>query len=504
MKELMNFWFESLNINFKKRNGYYYWSGDDFIKLSIAYSNYLNKIRDNLWDYEKLEDDYFIEKGMKIEKDYWKALLFFYKLFFQWWSLKCRIEENWVWKMFIFYDENFNIWKKEDLGACEILRFIFRKFETHVFWILKIETTWRFEQVYKMWGSFYKKNFYYEFIDFIDSINEKYLSRVDFFHDYKGKIEEDFYKLNFHKKKANFYGWIVEVENKKIKIKEECTIYWWSKWKTDILVRSYNKYIDSVRKKKLFLYDYLTRDTRRLEFEVKSKYLGKIRTRKKQDFKNMSVLDMVGFVYNNIINEKVGKKTFSFNLHFEKKDMFERIDQIRKEIFILKKSNLELESYKDFMIYWIPWEPEFWKYAWKNKKEITKEEIYDEFKKSYEFDYEKINKEEEKKKKEEKKKAKKRFLSNGEFILKNWNRRKKIDYNLEYRDLSYVEKVLVNLLTNMTKEQGDELIKDIKILTKKRKEKNKTRKNRKGNVRSYHYQKINKEDFILKMDNISF
>jgi hypothetical protein len=100
----------------------------------------------------------------------------------------------------------------------------------------------------------------------------------------------------------------------------------------------------------LFLYDYLTRDTRRLEFEVKSKYLGKIRTRKKQELKNMSVLDMVGFVYNSIVQQKVGKNTFSFNLHFEKRYMFEKIEEIRKQVLISKKTDLEIEDYKEVLI----------------------------------------------------------------------------------------------------------------------------------------------------------
>lgn len=252
MKELLNCGFESLNISFKKRDGFYYWTIDNFVNLSSTYNSYMKKKEVDFLNYKEADDVYYIEKDKKIEKDYWKALLFFYKLYFQGWSLKSRIEENGMWRMYIFYDENFNIWKKEDLASCEILRFIFRKFETHVFWVLKIETTWRFEQIYKMWGSFYKKNFYYEFIDFIDSINEKYLSRVDFFHDYKGKAEDDYYNLSFYRKKVHFYGWVVELENKEIKISEESTIYWWIKGKTDVLVRSYNKYKDSFVKKSCF------------------------------------------------------------------------------------------------------------------------------------------------------------------------------------------------------------------------------------------------------------
>ena len=455
MKELLNCGFESLNISLKKRDGFYYWTIDNFVNLSSTYNSYMKKKEVDFLNYKEADDDYYIEKDKKIEKDYWKALLFFYKLYFQGWSLKCRIEENGMWRMYIFYDENFNIWKKEDLASCEILRFIFRKFETHVFWVLKIETTWRFEQIYKMWGSFYKKNFYYEFIDFIDSINEKYLSRVDFFHDYKGKAEDDYYNLSFYRKKVHFYGWVVELENKEIKISEESTIYWWIKGKTDVLVRSYNKYKDSFVKKKLFLYDYLTRDTRRLEFEVKSKYLGKIRTRKKQELKNMSVLDMVGFVYNSIVQQKVGKNTFSFNLHFEKRYMFEKIEEIRKQVLISKKTDLEIEDYKEVLINWKSWVCDSWKirYVWENKEKVKN----------------------------------KRGLSNDKFTLNNWKKNKKINNDLEYSDLSYVEKVFVNFLMNMNEEQVDVFIKDIKKLIKK------IKKNKIINTSSYHYQNENKK-----------
>lgn len=296
-------------------------------KFSHIFNNFLYFYCESRYYFEMIDSWKLIENiNWKMEKHefFWKRTL---KLI---WSVN---EKD------IYSQEYENVFSDD----YSLFHFQFMKNNKEMFWNMQFQIHWKFELVgnylIKKWNKLEKevwKNLLYMYNEFLKNTNQISLTRCDYWFDYNTDIKDFFENSDFlWKEISDHWSKIKKIKEKDWKdwkervvkiIDNKTTLYFWWRKKTlkTVLIRFYNKFEDSKLKKKLFLYDYVWRTTKRLEFEIKNRELSKFRDMEKY-VEPVSVYNFIQSYYRNMVNKehchnshwkKTYKKTYKVEFDF--------------------------------------------------------------------------------------------------------------------------------------------------------------------------------------------
>jgi len=301
--ELLKYGFESVRLGY---NGdfdiidYYYKNISSKWKKSISYTDF--------WKYHIYNVDYLFENYMsitdssKIEKlriemdflfqfDIWKQIINDFCLVESEFDLHDRFIKNYSieidWKLFrMFQIVFFRDYKMFWIGCIKIDAFYF---------LYNDKCSWKY-------------NLFLKYMLWLDG---DYLKRIDYYFDFNWKINDFLKQSIFRKFKTwSLFEWIYKKDNF-LEVSEKSTVYWWSKKTKKLLVRLYNKWIDSVAKQKLKFYDYIWQETKRLEFSVEIWEISVIR----KAIEDVVIYDFLKIVYKNTVLKqyKYALKNWKYN-----------------------------------------------------------------------------------------------------------------------------------------------------------------------------------------------
>ena len=160
-----------------------------------------------------------------------------------------------------------------------------------------------------------------------------YLNRIDFYYDYNGTLKEFINTSEIRGfRDWNILKWCCIKKGWYMQIKEWSTIYFGDGTNKSkrVVARLYNKWNDTIAKKKLSLYKYICEKTKRFEIEIENR---EIRDQKKL-FKWSTIKDFIGFLYENVVKKKYNKKGTEyarFDVSFIKKSEIKTIKKINFE-----------------------------------------------------------------------------------------------------------------------------------------------------------------------------